>query len=331
MSRYSGISILLIYCGLLAGCGGGDSGEYRTFQSQSEPQSELQSASVASASASAGAESASATGATAAAGAGATATNSAGKSLEGESSGGVVTAPAPASGESGESVEPAVKPMVEAGSAGAGAATGAGAVAAEGGPAGSVPGAAAVVSAAGDSGVQSAVPATIVSEQLGLSGPADRPSIDNGVSGEVRQVQLLVPQKRFRRERPSEAVRVSYDDIDLLKVLNMEPVPPNAVEHFPEWLKSLDGKLVRIRGFMYPTFVATGLTEFALARDNGICCFVRQPKIYDIMSVQLAEGETTDYIANRPFDVEGVFRIDPDADQPELSRLYRIEQAKVLQ
>ncbi len=280
MSRYCGISILLIYSGLLVGCGGGDSGEYRTFQSQS--------AGVAVASGPAGAESGAAAVADPAASSetGAVATSTAVKSSDGESSGGVVTAPA-----SGESVE----------------------------------------SAAGESGVQSSVPATIVSEQSGLSGPADRPSIDNGVSGEVRQVQLLVPQKRFRRERPSEAVRVSYDDIDLLKVLNMEPVPPNAVEHFPEWLKSLDGKLVRIRGFMYPTFVATGLTEFALARDNGICCFVRQPKIYDIMSVQLAEGETTDYIANRPFDVEGVFRIDPDADQPELSRLYRIEQAKVLQ
>jgi hypothetical protein len=173
--------------------------------------------------------------------------------------------------------------------------------------------------------------AEVISAQSGLSGPADRPAIDNGAAGEVRQIQLLVPQKRFRRERPSEAVRVSYDDIDLLKVLNMEPVPAHAVEHFPEWLKSLDGKLVRIRGFMYPTYVATGLTEFALARDNGICCFVRQPKIYDIMTVQLAEGETTDYIANRPFDVEGIFRIDPDADQPQLSRLYRIEQAKVLQ
>jgi hypothetical protein len=169
------------------------------------------------------------------------------------------------------------------------------------------------------------------SAQSGVVGSADRPVIDNGVAGEVRQIQLLVPQKRFRRERPSEAVRVSYDDIDLLKVLNMEPVPPDAVQHFPEWLKSLDGKLVRIRGFMFPTYVATGLTEFALARDNGICCFVRQPKIYDIMTVQLAEGETTDYIANRPFDVEGIFRIDPDADQSELSRLYRIEQAKVLE
>lgn len=167
--------------------------------------------------------------------------------------------------------------------------------------------------------------------QSGIPGAAVGPVIDNGVAGEVRQIQLLIPQKRFRRERPSEAVRVSYDDIDLLKVLNMEPVPADAVVHFPEWLKSLDGKLVRIRGFMFPTFVATGLTEFALARDNGICCFVRQPKIYDIMNVQLAEGETTDYIANRPFDVEGIFRIDPDSDQPQLSRLYRIEQARVLQ
>ncbi|MFM7863147.1 MAG: hypothetical protein ACKPHU_02965, partial [Planctomycetaceae bacterium] len=165
---------------------------------------------------------------------------------------------------------------------------------------------AAAVSAASAEG-SSATSATIVSAQTGLSGPADRPVIDNGVAGEVRQIQLLVPQKRFRRERPSEAVRVSYDDIDLLKVLNMEPVPADAVGHFPEWLKSLDGKLVRIRGFMFPTFVATGLTEFALARDNGICCFVRQPKIYDIMNVQLAEGETTDYIANRPFDVREFF------------------------
>jgi hypothetical protein len=231
-------------------------------------------------------------------------------------------------------VADAVSPAVEA----------AAAVAAAGAAAGPVPEAGPVAEAAASPSAEpvaavpaasaagsSATSATIVSAQTGLSGPADRPVIDNGVAGEVRQIQLLVPQKRFRRERPSEAVRVSYDDIDLLKVLNMEPVPADAVGHFPEWLKSLDGKLVRIRGFMFPTFVATGLTEFALARDNGICCFVRQPKIYDIMNVQLAEGETTDYIANRPFDVEGIFRIDPDADQPQLSRLYRIEQAKVLQ
>ncbi|MEI7698740.1 MAG: hypothetical protein WCK86_03020 [Planctomycetia bacterium] len=173
-------------------------------------------------------------------------------------------------------------------------------------------------------------PRTVTSTQSGLSGPADRPAVDNAVTAEPRAIQLLIPQKRFRRERPGTSLRVSYDDIDLLKVLNMEPVPPNAPEHFPQWLKELDGKTVRIRGFMYPTFVATGLTGFTLARDNGICCFVRQPKIYDIIAVVMADGETTDYIANRPFDVEGIFRIDPQADDKDLSRLYRIEQARVL-
>ena len=173
-------------------------------------------------------------------------------------------------------------------------------------------------------------PRTVTSTQSGLSGPADRPAVDNAVAAEPRVIQLLIPEKRFRRERPSTSLRVSYDDIDLLKVLNMEPVPPNAPEYFPQWLKELDGKTIRIRGFMYPTFVATGLTGFTLARDNGICCFVRQPKIYDIIAVVMAEGETTDYIANRPFDVEGIFRIDPQADDNDLSRLYRIEQARVL-
>lgn len=170
----------------------------------------------------------------------------------------------------------------------------------------------------------------VTSEQSGLSGPADRPNVENTASAEQRPIQLLIPSKRFRKERPSNALRLSYDDIDLLKVLNMEPVPPDAVAHFPDWLKQLDGQTIRIRGYMYPTFEATGLTSFTLARDNGICCFVRQPKIYDIISVALAPGEVSDYIANRPFDVEGVFRIDPGADQTDLSRLYRIDQAKVL-
>lgn len=177
---------------------------------------------------------------------------------------------------------------------------------------------------------ESADPRTVTSTQSGLSGPADRPAVDNAVTAEPRAIQLLIPEKRFRRERPGTSLRVSYDDIDLLKVLNMEPVPPNAPEYFPQWLKELDGKTIRIRGFMYPTFVATGLTGFTLARDNGICCFVRQPKIYDIIAVVMADGETTDYIANRPFDVEGIFRIDPQADDKDLSRLYRVEQARVL-
>ena len=128
----------------------------------------------------------------------------------------------------------------------------------------------------------------------------------------------------------TDAVRISYDDIDLLKVLNMEPVPPNAVDYFPEWLSALDGKRIRIRGWMFPTFVSEGLTSFTLARDNGICCFVRKPKIYDVIFVKLEKGQSSNYIDQRPFDVEGTFRIDNEGDGSELPRLYKIEDARVL-
>ena len=143
-------------------------------------------------------------------------------------------------------------------------------------------------------------------------------------------IQLLIPDKTFRAEKNTSAVRVTYDDIDLLKILNMEPVPVDAVSHFPAWLKELDGTRIRIRGFMMPTLEATGLKAFTMARDNGICCFVRQPKIYDIIEVVMADGISSDYIDGKPFDVEGVFRIQPEADETEIYRLYRIENARVL-
>ncbi len=158
----------------------------------------------------------------------------------------------------------------------------------------------------------------------------DAAAIGEVTEGEPREIKLLIPEKRFRPEGDSKALRLSYDDIDLLKVLNMEPVPADAVDHFPQWLKDLDGKRVRLRGFMYPTFVATGITRFGLARDNGICCFVKQPKIYDMFDVSMADGESTDYIENKPFDVEGIFRIVPDVEDGELYELYRIEDAIVL-
>jgi len=166
---------------------------------------------------------------------------------------------------------------------------------------------------------------TPLSPSENTSAPADTKS------DAPRKVQLLVPQKDFRVEGPEDAIRVTYDDIDLLKVLNMEPVTPTATTLMPPWLKSLDGKKIRIRGFMYPAFEQTGLTRFALARDNQICCFGKDPKIYDLFPVKLREGKTTHYIENRPFDVVGVFRIRPYDEDGKLLQLYRIEDAIVIE
>lgn len=145
-----------------------------------------------------------------------------------------------------------------------------------------------------------------------------------------REIRLLVPNRDFRAEGPRGALRVSYDDLDLLKVLNMEPVPDNAPTFFPEWLSALDGQPVRIRGFMYPTFESSGIEQFVLARDNQICCFGRDPKVYDLIAVTLKPKTTTNYIPNRPFDVVGIFKVDMLAEGGKPLGLYWLEDAQVI-
>ena len=152
----------------------------------------------------------------------------------------------------------------------------------------------------------------------------------DGTATEPREVKLLVANKDFIRDKKTKALRVSYDDIDLLRILNMEPVPADAFDHFPDWLKQLNGKEIRIRGFMYPAYSSTGLTGFLLARDNDICCFGRDPKIYDLFKVMLVDGQTTDYIEGRPFDVVGTFHIDPLVEDDEVLQLYSIDEARVI-
>ena len=142
---------------------------------------------------------------------------------------------------------------------------------------------------------------------------------------------VLVPEKTFRGEGSDGTLRVSYDDLDLLKVLNAEVVPVDVVDHMPQWLKGLDGQRIRIRGWMYPPLLSEGLKGFTLARDNQICCFGRDPKPYDLIRVRMRPGVTTDYIANRPFDVVGVFRLDPVAySAKDWEQLYVIEDAVVI-
>ena len=145
-----------------------------------------------------------------------------------------------------------------------------------------------------------------------------------------RQPKVLVPERQFQVVGPQGAIRVSYDDIDLMRVLNMEPVTPDALSLMPEWLKGLDGKRVRLRGFMFPSFEPTGLTGFGFARDNDVCCFVRQPKVYDVFQVRLREGETTDYIPGRPFDVVGVFHFVRNTEDWQIFGMYHIDDAIVI-
>ena len=175
--------------------------------------------------------------------------------------------------------------------------------------------------AAGDGATGPELSATATVPAAQLPAPPSRPPGESPAAGD----------RVFKTEGPDGAVRVSYDDLDLLKVLKMDPVTPDAAEKMPAWLRQLHGKRVRIRGFMYPPFQETGIPKFVLARDNQICCFGRNPKIYDLIEVTMQAGTTTDYIQGRPFDVVGKFRIElGQLEDGMIFGLYYIDNASVI-
>lgn len=146
-----------------------------------------------------------------------------------------------------------------------------------------------------------------------------------------RRVEVLVPHKNFPTDRKTGALQLTYDDLNLFKVLNMDPVTPDAVSWMPEWMTSLNGKTVRIRGFMYPPFMAEDLERFVLLRDNKECCYGPGAKIYDSIEVRMKPGTTTDYVSfDRSFDVVGRLKIDLQSAGSSVYALYIIEDASVL-
>ena len=168
--------------------------------------------------------------------------------------------------------------------------------------------------------------------KLGL-GKSDEPA-------EPRPIKLLVENREFQKDESHAALRMTYDDLDLLKILNMEPVPLDAEKYLPSWLTELEGKEVVIRGWMYPTDRATGLKGFIFVRDNQVCCFGPNAKAYDKMTVRLKKGSTVDYVQGRPIDVVGTFHIESWIEDErdlrtgefieKLNMLYHLEDAVVV-
>lgn len=161
--------------------------------------------------------------------------------------------------------------------------------------------------------------------------PLPEPIQQVSASIPTRKIELLIPEKSFKVVGPEDAVRVSFDDLDLLKVLNADPVPLNIEEYLPPWLAALTGTRVRIRGYMYPPNSQTELPGFMMVRDTKDCCFGRNVLIYDKIGVRMREGVTTDYLQLRPFDVVGVMTVKSRILDGKLVFLYMINDAIVIE
>jgi hypothetical protein len=101
-----------------------------------------------------------------------------------------------------------------------------------------------------------------------------------------------------------EAKSVSFDDIKL----DLKKGDPYDASLLTPAIKNLDGKAIRIRGYILPGFQQSGIKNFVLVRDNMECCFGPGALLHDCVLVELVPPVSTNFTV-RPVSVEGTFSI----------------------
>lgn len=97
---------------------------------------------------------------------------------------------------------------------------------------------------------------------------------------------------------------VTFDDIKL-ELKKGEPYDPS---YLTPKVKELDGRAIRIRGFILPSFQQSGIRQFVLVRDNQECCFGPGALLHDCVLVEMIAPATTEY-STRAVSVEGKFSV----------------------
>ena len=135
---------------------------------------------------------------------------------------------------------------------------------------------------------------------------------------------------RKRLQGEQDVVDISFKELDPLGKPAKYKYTRADVASVVSRHKSLDGKRVRLSGFMFPTFELTGLKRFSLAKELRIMNFAAPWGVTEMISVKLQPGRTTNYLENKEFEVEGRLHIDPVYEDGELVQLYRIDDARIL-
>ncbi|HRX80104.1 MAG TPA: DUF3299 domain-containing protein, partial [Pirellulaceae bacterium] len=97
---------------------------------------------------------------------------------------------------------------------------------------------------------------------------------------------------------------LTFDDIKF----DIKKDAPFKREMLTEKIESLDGSVVKIRGYILPSFQQKGIKQFVLVRDNMECCFGPGAALYDCILVEMAPGKSASFTV-RPVSVEGKFEV----------------------
>lgn len=124
---------------------------------------------------------------------------------------------------------------------------------------------------------------------------------------------------------------VSFVDLDLSKLPDTMLERADVVDHLPKTIKSLDGKKIRICGYMMPTFETTDLESFVLERGVAATGFGRRiPYFFEMISVKLKPDVRCDgCIDYKPLEVIGTLKIEVVAENGKPLGLYWIEDGEI--
>jgi hypothetical protein len=123
----------------------------------------------------------------------------------------------------------------------------------------------------------------------------------------------LLPDAGPSSVRPDEAVTrwppgrldITFDDIKF----DMAQDEPFDRSMLTQQIEQLQGRHVRIRGYILPSFRQRGITEFVLVRDNLECCFGPGAALFDCVVVYMEADREISYTV-RPVTVEGTFAVE---------------------
>ncbi len=97
---------------------------------------------------------------------------------------------------------------------------------------------------------------------------------------------------------------ISFDDVKF----DIKKGTPFKRSMLTKEIEAMDGQLIRIRGYMLPSFQQSGIKKFVLVRDNMECCFGPGAAIFDCIIVEM-QGSSSASFSVRPLAVEGIFTV----------------------
>jgi hypothetical protein len=103
-----------------------------------------------------------------------------------------------------------------------------------------------------------------------------------------------------------------------------------AEKQIPATIKKLDGKTVRIRGFMMPVKELQGkTTEFLITRSQPSCCFSGATEITEFVTVKVP-GAGFDTMMDDPITIQGTLHVGAVTDSGFIVGLYQLDAEKLI-